>query len=66
MESRPQNHIMTDTQRKSIVRKCKNQDGWYNGEGYQDKLIEKECISRGFELSNFYFCEGKTLEKILS
>ena len=65
-EARKQDHQMTNTQRKSIVRECKKQKGWYNGEGAQDKLIENECISRGFEFSDFYFCEGKTLNKILS
>ena len=70
-EQRKINSPMTDQQRKNIVRKCKNQQGWYSGvsgerEVNQDKLIEAECIARGYELSNFYNCEGKILEKLLS
>lgn len=65
------NNPMTNQQRKNIVRKCKNQQGWYDGhsgerEVNQDKLIEAECISRGYTLVDFYNCEGKTLEKLLS
>jgi len=57
---------MTDKQRKSIVRKCKKQEGWNNGESAQDMLIEQECIKRRFTLSEFYACDGNFLEKILS
>lgn len=65
------NSAMTDQQRKNIVRKCKNQQGWYDGQSgarevNQDKLIEAECIARGYTFSDFYNCEGKTLEKLLS
>jgi hypothetical protein len=57
---------MTDQQRKNIVRKCKKQQGWYDGIGSQDELIQKECIARGYTIHHFYNCEGKTLEKLLS
>ena len=57
---------MTNQQRKSIIKKCKTKDDWSNVESAQDKLIEKECISLGFILSDFYACDGKTLNKFLS
>jgi hypothetical protein len=65
------NSPMTDQQRKNIVRKCKNQQGWYDGQSgerevNQDKLIDAECIKRGYTLAEFYHCNGKTLERLLS
>lgn len=65
------NSVMTNKQRRSIVKKCKVQQGWYDFESgarevNQDKFIEAECVALGYTLSNFYNCEGKTLEKLLS
>jgi hypothetical protein len=65
------NSSMTTQQRKNIVRECKKHQDWYKGQSgerevNQDKLIEAECIKRGHTFSDFYNCDGKTLEKLLS
>ena len=65
------NSIMTDKQRKSIVRKCKKQASWNDFESgarevNQDKILEKECIAIGYTYSEFCHCDGKILEKLLS
>jgi len=57
--------IMTDNTRKKIVSNCKKQDGWYEGETSQDKLIQQECEKLGFTFSEFFGINGKTLNKIL-
>lgn len=62
---------MTNRQRKDIVSKCKKEASWYDFESgarevNQDKLIEAECIARGYEYSEFCHCDGRTLEKLLS
>lgn len=57
--------IMTDSTRKNIVIACRKQDGWYENEVNQDKLIKNECEKLGFTFSEFFFCDGKTLDRIL-
>lgn len=56
---------ITHKERKNIVRACKRKKEWYDGEAAQDKLIEAECIKRGFTFSGFFAENGQTLNKIL-
>lgn len=59
--------MLSDKQRKNIVRVCKKQNIWWTGnETDQDKLIEKECLKRGYTIHHFYATDGEFLSKILS
>ena len=57
--------MMSNKQRKSIVRAAKRKTDWYDGETSQDLLIEAECKKRGYELHHFYAEDGQILEKLL-
>lgn len=62
---------MTNQQRKNIIRKCKKNEEWISGETaeeitIQDELIKKECELKSFTFHDFYLCETKFLDKLLS
>lgn len=57
--------MLTHKERKAIVRAAKRKKSWYDGEAAQDKLIEAQCIKRGYTLSDFYAEDGKILNRIL-
>lgn len=52
--------------REKIVKKCKENEDWYKGESFQDKLIESECIKLNYTLVDFYAEDGKYLNKLLN
>lgn len=73
-ESKEDKQEMTDTNRRSVVKKVKaeikdNKD--YKDllagqkEKFQDKLITKYCKEIGFKLTDFYATDGKKISKLL-
>lgn len=73
--SREKHHVMTDQQRKNIVREAKRKiklevddyDNKLSGEkeSILDEYIEDVCKEKGYTIHNFYATDGKTLQKIL-
>ena len=62
---------MTNLQRKSIIDICKKDPTWLYFESgkrevNQDKIIEKECISKGFTYADFCNSKSKILFKLLA
>ena len=73
--SREKHHLMSNQQRKNIVREAKKRikeevkdyDNKPVGlrEGILDEYIEIVCKEKGYTFHNFYGTDGKTLSKIL-
>ena len=57
--------MLTNQQRKNIIRAAKKKNSWCDNEDAQDKLIEAECVKRGYKLTHFYAEDGNVLNKLL-
>jgi len=56
---------MSNKHRKNILRQAKKNPKWSSKESSQDEIIDEECKKKNWTIHDFYFTDGKTLNKLL-